>query len=263
MLIRNCPSCGKEISYKIQLYFDIASGKNSLCRSCSSKAGSLKGTKTKIKTGNWGIDTKIKNGTLKHTKQAKEKISNTLKKQYDTWRVHWAKGKTIETSKGVLNSSICRKESGILKGKNNPMYGTSFYKIWINKYNKEKADKLLEKFKEKQKYISFNKKIKTDNFQWPNYNETACILIDKYGKENDYSFQHALNGGEVRIGRYFLDGYDKDKNVVIEFYEKWHYNDGKLNNTDVKRRKHIIDKLNCEFISINYKNEIEVFNGRK
>jgi len=33
----------------------------------------------------------------------------------------------------------------------------------------------------------------------PNYNPTACQLIDKYGKDYGYNFQHAETGGEFHI----------------------------------------------------------------
>jgi group I intron endonuclease len=36
-------------------------------------------------------------------------------------------------------------------GKNNPMYGKSFYDIWAEKFGKEEADKRLNEFKEKCK----------------------------------------------------------------------------------------------------------------
>lgn len=52
-----------------------------------------------------------------------------------------------------------------------------------------------------------------------------------------------------------------NKNCVIEFYEEWHYNNNKLSYRDIIRRNKIIDKLDCLFVSINYKNEIEVING--
>jgi hypothetical protein len=56
----------------------------------------------------------------------------------------------------------------------------------------------------------------------PSFNPKACKIIDEFGKKHGYTFQHAMNGGEVTLGGYFVDGYDKENNVVIEYYEPFH-----------------------------------------
>ena len=88
---------------------------------------------------------------------------------------------------------------------------------------------------------------------YPNYNSKACRMIDEYGKENDYNFQHAENGGEYHIKElgYWVDGYDKEKNVVIEIDENAHFDkDGNLKEKDVLRQKEITDFLSCDFIRL-------------
>ena len=87
----------------------------------------------------------------------------------------------------------------------------------------------------------------------PNYNPDACKLIDEYGDNNNYNFQHAENGGEYHIKElgYWVDGYDKDKNVVIEIDESSHFDyKGDLKEKDIQRQKEIEKYLNCEFIRI-------------
>ena len=74
--------------------------------------------------------------------------------------------------------------------------------------------------------------------------------MDKYGEENGYNFQHAMNGGEYYIEElgYWIDGYDSEKNVVMEYYESYHkYNVEK----DEIRIKNIKNHLNCKMIIIN------------
>ena len=83
----------------------------------------------------------------------------------------------------------------------------------------------------------------------PNFNPTACQRIDVYGKLHGYQFQHALNGGEVQIGNYWVDGYDRRNNVVIEFYERYHRTK-KQKSLDAHRKQEIIERLNCKFIEI-------------
>lgn len=69
-------------------------------------------------------------------------------------------------------------------------------------------------------------------------------------------FQHAENGGEYHIKKlgYWVDGYDKEKNIVIEIDEKHHFNsDGTYKKRDIVRQKEIKDFLNCKFIRIKFR----------
>jgi len=87
----------------------------------------------------------------------------------------------------------------------------------------------------------------------PNYNPKACKRMDEYGKENNYNFQHAENGGEYHIKElgYWVDGYDKEKNVVIEIDEPAHFDkDGNLREKDIERQKEITEFLGCKFIRL-------------
>lgn len=88
---------------------------------------------------------------------------------------------------------------------------------------------------------------------YPYYNPEACKLIEKFGKENGYNFIHAENGGEFFIEGlgYFVDGYDKEKNTVIEVDEKHHFDkEGKLKKKDAQRQEEITEYLNCNFIRV-------------
>lgn len=98
----------------------------------------------------------------------------------------------------------------------------------------------------------------------PIYNKKSIGIIDKYGLENGFHFQHAENGGEFSIKElgYWVDGYDKNKNVVIEFDEKYH---NKQIEKDNKRQNEIIEYLKCDFIRINENGEEKLnlkFNGK-
>ena len=83
----------------------------------------------------------------------------------------------------------------------------------------------------------------------PGYNIDACRIIERYGKEHGYNFQHAENGGEFHIKPlgYWVDGYDKDKNVVIEVYEPRHR---KTVERDARRQKEIEEHLGCQFFVV-------------
>lgn len=79
------------------------------------------------------------------------------------------------------------------------------------------------------------------------FNPVACQRIDEYGKKHGFNFQHALNGGEIAVIGYSVDGYDKDKNVVIEYYEKHHR---RKIERDEHRKQEIINHLGCKFIEL-------------
>jgi len=94
----------------------------------------------------------------------------------------------------------------------------------------------------------------------PGFNPKACDIIDEYGKQHGYAFQHAKNGGEISpLGlSYFADGYDIKNNVWIEVDEPFHFKGGELRPQDIQRQNEIIEALNCKFIRIKFGEE----NGR-
>ena len=77
-------------------------------------------TKNKIRKANSGENNGMFHKT--HTDEAKEIIRNSK----------------IGTKASELTIQKYKEKR---QGNNNPMYGTSFYKIWINKFGKEEADK--------------------------------------------------------------------------------------------------------------------------
>jgi len=85
----------------------------------------------------------------------------------------------------------------------------------------------------------------------PNHNPLACRAIDEYAKQHNLNCQHAENGGEFYVSGlgYWVDGYDKEKNVVIEVYENWH-NREIVSLRDQRRKQEIIAYLGCDFVEI-------------
>ena len=83
----------------------------------------------------------------------------------------------------------------------------------------------------------------------PRYNPEACEIINWYNMYYDLNFQHAENGGEVRVLKYYPDGYDKERNIVIEIDEKYHQYPS-VQKKDIQRQKEITDHLGCEFIRV-------------
>jgi len=150
------------------------------------------------------------------------------------------------------NNTLCRKcgttgtsggwnrgkigvQSSPMKGKRNP---------GLSKYMKENNPSWRPDVRQKLRERRLEKVT-------PCFNPIACQKIDEYGKKYGYHFQHAMNGGEVHIIGYSVDGYDKDNNVVIEYYEPWH---SRTKKQDERRKKRIIGHLGCKFIELKENN---------
>ena len=220
---------------------------------------------------NNGVKAKL---IIKRLKRFGIKIRN-IKESNSSLDVLKKREKTCIEKYGIYNVSKTKEVIQKIKDKIN--YETMGKKVsdtlkkktkedWINIAKKRKITMLkrygvpnsacFESSRRKMR-ITKIEQIKNNKFngnQWyPSYNTNACILIDKYGKDNGYNFQHAMNGGEFFIKNlgYWVDGYDKDNNIVIEVDEIHHFDsNGDLNIKDIKRQIEIIEYLKCEFIRI-------------
>lgn len=183
----------------------------------------------------------------------KQKISKTLKKRFS-----------------LMTKEQIKKRNGN-NGIKNGMFGRKLIDVWIEKYGKNEAElrykKWLKKLSKKDKQLKHTDatiikiriakiervKSKLKNGISPRYNPEACKIINFYSKKFGYNFQYAENGREVFVPvSAYLDGYDKKKNTVIEYYEKRHYTcKGELLKKDLQREQLIIKHLKCSFIRIN------------
>lgn len=86
------------------------------------------------------------------------------------------------------------------------------------------------------------------------FSKRGCEYMDKLNESRGWHLQHGMNGGEIIVGGYYLDGYDKDLNIAFEYDEAAHYIDVQnniLKERDIRRMKYIHDKLNCRFFRYN------------
>lgn len=89
----------------------------------------------------------------------------------------------------------------------------------------------------------------------PRYNKNSIEIIEQYGKQHGYNFQHAENGGEFYIADlgYWVDAYDAKNNIVLEIDEKHHFlKNGEYTEKDKTRQDEIEKYLGCKFIRILY-----------
>jgi hypothetical protein len=216
---RICPTCNKEISYNNKDNAKWHYKQQYDCKKCSAiKRGPRNEiTKLKISRSLIGIPLSI---------ERRSKIQKTLKQKFNTLEFK-------------------QKLSEIHSGKGNGMYGKH--------HSVETRKKLRILNIERVSKLKFNgKQLK------PAFNINACSLIDEYGTQYGYNFQHALNGGEFYIKElgYWVDGYDKEKNIVLEIDESHHFDIyGNLHKKDVNRQKEIEEFLKCKFVRLINKKE--------
>jgi Ni/Co efflux regulator RcnB len=126
---------------------------------------------------------------------------------------------TSEVKQKIRESHLGLKQSSewiekrIRKGKDHYMYGQKVPAVTRKKIRLS----ILKRIAELKGKVT------------PRYNPNACKQINDYGK------QHGV------------DGYDKEKNVVVEYYEKWHKG---TQAHDMQRKQEIISQLGCKFIEI-------------
>lgn len=81
----------------------------------------------------------------------------------------------------------------------------------------------------------------------PRYDLESIQILEVFGKKHNLKLRHAEKGGEKYIDGlgYWLDGYDEERNIVVEIDEPYHFRkDLILPAKDIYRQKAIQQKLN-------------------
>ncbi len=266
---RECPVCDAILNYCNKYACRDAEIKNTSCRSCSmmgkshSQTDETKRKISKSLMGNipWNVG---KNLTPEHKRKISishtgKQVSEETKKKLSEMRLGNAlsketKRKISKAHKGKKFTSEHKKKLSERKMDNVNALGYKHTDDAKKQMSKMKKDKSLSTEHKKKLRLATIKSIEARSGQvYPNYNPSSVPIIEQYGKENGYNFQHAENGGEHHIKElgYWVDGYDKDKNVVIEYDEKHHFNsDGSLKEKDIQRQLEITKYLKCEFVRL-------------
>ena len=225
---RQCPQCNQEIIYKNKYTFRKSDVSNKICGFCSRQKTGLKNVgRVRDEDFKKNLSEKMVNHpSLKDNVERNQKISNTLKGRDISFRWDGHEFKTIKC-------------------------------INCNKITNSQKHRITHQFCTRK---CQNEYYFTQGKWTPRFNPQACHIIEQYGKENGFNFQHALNGGEFYVKGlgYWVDGYDSEKNVVSEYYEKLHLKEENLEK-DKKRMEKIINFLKCKFIIIYYNQKIEFY----
>ena len=85
----------------------------------------------------------------------------------------------------------------------------------------------------------------------PRYNPNSIIYLDLISEKLGIKIQHALNGGEKKFIRYWVDGFIEEYNICIEWNEYIHYHSKKYKEKDIIKKQFLEDNFNCKIIFIN------------
>lgn len=240
---RECPNCNTQIVYKNKYKLAYAIRDNTWCNKCwrNKRRNTTfsefykncpKCNKVVYLKNKYCLQKSVKNNSVCHScidrgnvgriQTAEEKEMRAIKLR--------CKKRSIDSKKKYSSSKI---------GNRNPRYGD--HRLKTEEHKRKIRISCIKYLNEKLSIT--NKSIA------PRFNPMACKIIDEYGRQNGYNFQHAMNGGEFYIKElgYWVDGYDKEKNVVIEYFENNHWH-RKNKKKDLDRCYEICQHLGCELI---------------
>lgn len=253
---RECPICKKIIIYSSKYKKIRAEGNSSICRLCSNKSRigdnhPMFGKESAFK------GRKHTNETIKLISENHKDVSGKNNPMFGKESAMKGKKHKDETLDKISKSQKGKKVSK--EGRDN----ISKSKIEYFKNNdgamKGKKHSDVSKSKMRLSRIKWIEDTRNNgNPIYPCYNKSSIKILDEYSLSNKLQIKHAENGGEFYIKElgYWPDGYDIDRNIAIEFNEKYHkYQKDK----DIKRRKLIMEFLKCDFHIINEDGSTEVY----
>lgn len=272
-----CDVCGKIKPLKYREYNNSLS--NGGYYSCSQKCSNGKSKNTCLK--NYGSETfiqsksgieKIKNINLERygveyaiqNNEVKENRKKTCMERYGTDHVF----QSVDIKKKITNT--CLEKYGVDNASKSEEVKNKIRKTCVDKYgvnNAFKSNEVKRKIKETclSKYgfehhtqnPEIMKKIIDTQIvkygevwknQVPKYNINSIIYLDIISDILKLPIQHALNGGEKKMQKYWIDGYIQKYNICIEWDEKGHrYRE----EYDINREDFLKLHNNCKFIRIN------------
>jgi len=189
---------------------------------------------------------------------------------------HLRKGKTVLEIYGKkikikkpLEKRVCKcgcNESFLVKSWLNKKYIFGHYaSVQIQKgkskeefYGKEKAEKMIESSSKRQKGKSwverYGKEIAEKRRK--NFIEKLVPYAGRTGKNEEIILKDIEKSNNIVLERqyyicgYYVDGYDKNNNVVYEV-DEWHHKRRKSKLFDIQREEKIKKELNCQIVRIN------------
>ena len=221
---RKCPKCKTIRFYKNRKTYFTTLKRNTICKACSNKQNAT-GKSPSLETRQ-RLSAAVSGNKNGHYGLPGTRLGKTLSSQQ--------KLKMSKSQKGRKWSNDFRNKMNIVR--NNPEYKEACRLGAIKIMLRERLNGYIHS---------------------RSYNKNACKYFNDINIKFGWSLQHANNGGEVECHGYFLDAYDKTKNIVVEYDESRHYTliDGKwiLLHKDIERMNNIKKYLGCKFYRYNEK----------
>ena len=275
---RNCPQCGKLLETDNKHYYISSEKSNKKCLSCSLTGRKFSETHKANLSKNHADVSGDKNPFYNktHSDEVKHTISEAVKERYSDPKLRqkvseirkdWHK--TNENSfKGKTHTDEVKQTLSLLAKvrmqNNEARVKISKALVGTDPWNKNKKNVYTDEQLKKMRVAAISR-IEEAKFNggqmMPNYNPMAIPIIEHIASEWEITdLQHAENSGEFYIKElgYFVDGYSKKNNIVIEFDEKYHYRESQKNK-DRQRQDMIGKLLKCKFIRIDENNNINIF----
>ena len=102
-------------------------------------------------------------------------------------------------------------------------------------YKEKHRQKMLRMIKENKMSVAYNPK--------------ACEVFDFLNQKLNWNGLHAKNGKEKIVDVFYLDYYEPNLNIVIEWDER-HHKKAKRRQYDGFRQKIVTDTIGCEFYRV-------------
>lgn len=259
-----CPLCNNNINYKTKDNLRESIKNNSRCKKCANSGENhpLFGKKMsaefceKVSQRTKGERNPRYGITMSETQKNKISIANKGRKPTN---IAFRKGKTLEEIYGEERARDIREKYKARPPHTPESNNKRRISCLLADCGKTNIGRIHTEESKRKRRIKMIEKLQKINCNFhPPYNPKGCAFFNKIMEDTGVFIQHAENGGETHLKDlgYWLDGYDKENNIVYEFDEnKHHYINGQLCEKDIIRQQNIIDYLKCKFIRIR-ENEI-------
>lgn len=221
--------------------------KNKAKETCLKKYGVEHFSKTKqyhIKVKETSIN---RYGVDSYNKTVKSK-NETKKKNLEKYGVEYYQSTQEFKDK---SKQTCMKKYGVQHHTKTEEYKNKMKEYWRGKCGHDYYMQ-TEEFKAMMINTMINKYGEIWLNYVPKYNINSIIYLDMISEKLNISIQHALNGGEKKFIKYWVDGYIEEYNICIEWDEK-HHNGTRQKERDLKKEKFLKEIFNCSIIRINEK----------
>lgn len=193
---------------------------------------------------------KGKCGVFERTAEMNKKNSKALKRYYaehpeerkqinESIKKTWAKPYVREKQSIVIKKYFAKSGTREKNSKAQKKYYTEHLgaqkKIWQSPDLRKKLSRIWEKRAESSGYPR--------NYLCPNFNFNSVIVFKALDKVLHVKSRYGgTKAGEKKIGRYFVDCFNKKYEFLLEWNETGHYDNGCLNGYDIKKRDYITVK---------------------